>query len=271
MADSAAMPAAMTGQASFRIAGLARRQRRTSIVMAIATRTSPATEVIEIEHVPGIGVAPERDRAVGALGAVRRRPRVEQRPEQRRHGEHDAGDDREHALHPGLELPRGIGEYERRERHPDEVAEEEPDREQPVVARLLERSEEPDVAGRGEVDPRPVLGAERQRDQAAHDERDARRDRQADLGPVGLRRRADELRAAGGASCRATSGSPDGTAGRGVDGREEHRSQGRLEDEEGDSEDDEDAVHGRSAATRSPESSPLATKPHAHDEETSSP
>ena len=41
MAARAAMPAAITGHASFRIAGLALRQRRTSMVIAIATERAP--------------------------------------------------------------------------------------------------------------------------------------------------------------------------------------------------------------------------------------
>ncbi len=107
MAARAAMPAAMTGHASFRIAGLARRQRRTSIVITIEMRTSPAAEVKRSSTCPASVSPLERYRAVGAFRTIRSRPRVEQRCEQRRHHEHDTGHDREHALESGLELSRG--------------------------------------------------------------------------------------------------------------------------------------------------------------------
>ena len=129
----------------------------------------------------------------------------------------------------------------------------------------------PHVPGRRQVDAGAVLGTERESDEAADDECGACGDRQPDLRPVGLGCRADELRPAGGTTSRSTDRPTDSAARRRVDGRDEHRRDDGFEDEQGDSESDDDALHGRSAVTRSPERSPFATKPHAHDVAMSSP
>ncbi len=143
---------------------------------------------------------------------------------------HYTGDDREQRA--GTASRTVLSD--RRERGPQtatqtRIPDEEADGEEPIVARLLaarRRTTTYPVAA--EVDARPVLRPERERDEAAHDERNAGRYREPDLGPVGLGRRADELRAAG----RATRGAADRASWSLA--RDERDSDDRLEHEERD-------------------------------------
>ncbi len=249
MRGSAACPGDKTGQRARAAPGLARRQRRTRSATAIATRTSPAAGVDRLEHVDRARRVGERERVVGAALAARGRGRS--RTGRSASGEHDErrpatiGNARSK---PRLEPPRRMGEEERRERHERETAEEEPDDEEPRVVGFGQRSEEPDVTR-----PRPgrspvrFSGRSAKRDQAADHEGDASGDREADVGPPCSRATWSLRRDAATA---ATDRLDDERA------RAPKASVTGLKRQEG-------------AETRSPESSALATKPHAHDEATS--
>ncbi len=188
-ASSVAIPAPMTGRSRRRRAGLARRQRRTRMVMTSAMRTKPLMVVRASTAVPAPGTSAiaialpahvlqfwagrGSSNAATSAGTLSMTPTAT----------------RNRPLEPCFEATGRVGENESAERDPDEISQHEADSEDPVVRRGRERTEEPDVSGRCEEYSGPVLGPSDQRDQPADDERDRRPTRPARSRATGSRSR----------------------------------------------------------------------------------
>ena len=148
------------------------------------------------------------------------------------------------ALETRLEAARRVGEEKCGEGDEGEPAEDESRDVDPRSVRLGEGAEEPQKSDPRQVDPGAVLRSPPERDETGDHERDARDDGERVLGP--------EL-------------------GFVVARLGERDRQGHLERNEGGAECESQTTQARSAATSSPESSPLGTNPHAQDVAMSSP
>ena len=116
------------------------------------------------------------DRARAAVRAPRRLLREQ---EQQRRADHDEGCDRPHDQPVGTRCEAAARErqYERRERDEGEAAEEDAGGVDDVAVRVVQRSEQPEVADRREVDAGSVLRPSADRVQPGGDEAEAGRER----------------------------------------------------------------------------------------------
>ena len=243
-AASAAPPAMRTGHNARRRPRDARRHRRTSSTTAITERTIPATvstasnaETARGRSVSASGFWGQSSHPgsnVGSTSAVATENETTTTPD-------DPG---EEAVEPRFEAAGGVRQKECREGNQRDSAEDESSGVDPRIVRLCQRSQKPEVSDRCQIRARAVVRTSPECDQAGHHERHARGDGEdesaAELGLV--------------IAC-----------------LDQHDRQRQLEGDERGAERERQAGQGRRAETRSPDSSPLATNPHAHDEVTSSP
>ena len=204
----------------------------------------PGGRVEPIDSRDGPRSVRDQQRVLRAAVALGVGSRVEQRRHQRQPDDDDPDDPRKDPVEARLEATRWVREQQRRERNECKPAEDEARDVDPGVVRFREHADEPQIADRGEIGPRPILGPPPQRDQAGGHERNAgghrQHDRTAEVGLVVAR----------------------------LDQRDRDA---HLEDGECASECERETTQARRAETRSPDSSPLGTNPHAHDAVTSSP
>ena len=168
-------PVPRTGPSARRRAPRARTKRVMTIAIT-AIRTAKAIRLTTLRTSGVRGVAAGDGDRARAGGAARVRLLVDQQLRERADDDEDVGADHQPEVASALETPRRIRQQQVDERAQHEAADQHAEGEDPVVVRLGERAEEPEVRDEDEQEAGAVVRATPERDHARDEEREPDRE-----------------------------------------------------------------------------------------------